>query len=319
MESALTPLTTNWHILGSSVVGTSHRKSGRGCDDAHAYKQLENGVLLLAVADGAGSATRSALGAVCAVQAALQAATYILEHQGEPENEERWRTVLTTVLEVVHFVLERLSLGEIHADSSVANDTSIHQTEFEDGQPQHILCRAVWHDISTYLTTTASSTLTEYVLEELASQKRHIQPLREFATTLLFTIVTSQWVAGFQIGDGAVVTRAVDGTLHPLTWPDHGEYVNETNFVTHPRYLRHAQYTSVSAQGIQGIALFTDGIEMLALDLANRAAYQPFFEPLFKFATMPEATEMELTTFLESERVCNRTDDDKTLVLAVCT
>ena len=57
-----------WQIVAASVAGTSHRKIGRGCDDAHAYLQLDNGTLLLAVTDGAGSAKRSAEGARCLVR-----------------------------------------------------------------------------------------------------------------------------------------------------------------------------------------------------------------------------------------------------------
>jgi hypothetical protein len=56
---------------------------------------------------------------------------------------------------------------------------------------------------------------------------------------------------------------------------------------------------------------------MLALDMARREPHPPFFQPLFAFAQRADASQSELLAFLDSERVCARTEDDKTLVLAV--
>jgi hypothetical protein len=54
------------------------------------------------------------------------------------------------------------------------------------------------------------------------------------------------------------------------------------------------------------------------MNYPDNTPYQPFFAQMFSFARRPDATEMELQAFLTSERVCARTDDDKTLVLVVC-
>ena len=57
----------------------------------------------------------------------------------------------------------------------------------------------------------------------------------------------------------------------------------------------------------------------LALKLPGYEPHAPFFKPLFTFITGAEdetlATQ-QLAGFLASARVCARTDDDKTLVLA---
>ena len=258
-----------WHVLGVSVAGTSHQKSSRGCDDANSY-DLKKDTVLIAVADGAGSASHSAEGAKSAVQAALIAAETALSQQVEPFNEQQWEEMLSAVLRAARAALEKLTSG-----NAVPGDTTA-------GGAQQL------------------ATL----------------PLREFATTLLFAIVTPQEVAVAQIGDGAVVIQYADGVLEALTTPDHGEYINETSFITDHNYLKLAQYKVLQVE-IQGIALLTDGLQMLALDFATNKPYKPFFSPLFKFAATEDATEAELTTFLESGRVCVRTDDDKTLVLAV--
>ena len=61
----------NWRVLGASVCGTSHQKRSQPCQDAWAATIRDDGLLLAAVADGAGSATRSQDGAEWAVQAAI--------------------------------------------------------------------------------------------------------------------------------------------------------------------------------------------------------------------------------------------------------
>lgn len=58
-----------WTVLTASVAGSSHRRTGRACDDAH--RTLATGdITVLAVADGAGSARMSRVGAQTAVNAA---------------------------------------------------------------------------------------------------------------------------------------------------------------------------------------------------------------------------------------------------------
>ena len=44
----------NWHIVAASVTGVSHEKATLPCQDAYAFHQLPNSVLICAVADGAG-------------------------------------------------------------------------------------------------------------------------------------------------------------------------------------------------------------------------------------------------------------------------
>lgn len=273
MSTSFSSASSIWHCLGASVTGTSHLKLGRACDDDHAYRQLENGSLMAAVADGAGSAARSGEGAHLAVQKAIHVAEALLMEQGEPTNDEQWNKLLSDVVKVTRISLESLAANQI-AQMRIAADE-------EDEKPS----------VST-------------------------SSLREFATTLLFAIVTTQWVAVAQIGDGAVVILRSDGTQEVFTQPDHGQYINETSFITQDDYLGSLQLR-VEKTVIQGIALFTDGLEMLAIDMSTGTPHPPFFVPLFKFATDADSTEAELSSFLQSERVCTRTDDDKTLVLAV--
>ncbi len=141
--------------------------------------------------------------------------------------------------------------------------------------------------------------------------------LSEFATTFQFSIITSKWIAVAQVGDGAVVIQHTNGEIEALTWPDHGDYINQTSFITDSDYLDRAQYAVIPCSEIQGVALLTDGLERLALEFATKKPYEPFFTPMFRFAADISSTEEKLEAYLGSAPICERTNDDKTLVLAV--
>ena len=59
---------SHWRVVGASVPGTAHLTRGIPCQDAHAFARLPDGGLLVAVADGAGSASHAADGARIASQ-----------------------------------------------------------------------------------------------------------------------------------------------------------------------------------------------------------------------------------------------------------
>lgn len=86
-------MTAAWHVVGTSVRGTSHLKTRTPCQDSCAYMVTDSGTLLLAVSDGAGSAARSDLGSGQAVNQVLE----ILFHglQGRPARVHRaWGDLL---------------------------------------------------------------------------------------------------------------------------------------------------------------------------------------------------------------------------------
>ena len=60
-------------VLGASVPGAAHVRRGEGCQDAHAVRVTADGWLVVAVADGMGSAVWAALGARAATLAAASA------------------------------------------------------------------------------------------------------------------------------------------------------------------------------------------------------------------------------------------------------
>ena len=144
---------------------------------------------------------------------------------------------------------------------------------------------------------------------------------RDFACTILGFLVGESHAACLQIGDGVIVLA--DSEEHAyghVFWPDRGEYANTTHFVTEDDAVEHLQFASINRRVMEA-ALLTDGLQGIALDYQQQIAHQPFFRGLFApLRTAEEGCARELSeslaTFLASPRVNEKTDDDKTLVLA---
>ena len=106
-------------------------------------------------------------------------------------------------------------------------------------------------------------------------------------------------------------------SLEVMTAKGDSEYVNQTTFITSTSYLETACFASRPSGDVRGLAVMTDGMQLLAVHHSNNTAFGAFFAPMFRFAADPTSTDEALADFLMSEAVCRRTDDDKTLVLTV--
>jgi hypothetical protein len=144
--------------------------------------------------------------------------------------------------------------------------------------------------------------------------------LSQLATTFLAVACGAEWLAALQVGDGWIVTEITDGSLQALFQPLKGEYFNESDFITSVDLPAVTQSRVIAACDIMGITLLTDGLQAVAMDLVDGTPHAPFFQPLFRLLRDDELDDRtkhdELADLLYSERVCERTDDDKTLVLA---
>lgn len=144
---------------------------------------------------------------------------------------------------------------------------------------------------------------------------------RDFACTLLGVVVGRSCSACLQIGDGVmVVADSEERAYGHVFWPERGEYANMTHFITQDEALDHLQFASVKRDIVE-VALLTDGLQSLALNYQQQSAHEPFFRGLFApLRSVPDGRSQELSRslvdFLSSPRVNEKTDDDKTLVLA---
>lgn len=145
--------------------------------------------------------------------------------------------------------------------------------------------------------------------------------LDEYSCTWLGCYVAADNAVFFQIGDGAIVRDDGTGYYSPVWWPQNGEYHNTTTFLVDDPNMGNLQILVTST--LPGaVALFTDGLQLLALNLEHQNAHQPFFSSLI--GHLQQATSEQdiavlnekLAAYLDSRTINDRTDDDKTLFLA---
>jgi hypothetical protein len=104
-------------------------------------------------------------------------------------------------------------------------------------------------------------------------------------------------------------------------WPQHGEFANTTNFVVSVNALQVLEF-ELAPRRVDEIALFTDGLENLVLHHSTKTVHDPFFNALLKpirrstSAGYDEDLSEKLKLYLDSPAFCERTDDDKTLLIA---
>jgi Protein phosphatase 2C len=248
-----------WKSIARSVVGTSHKKQEKPCQDYADYR-LVSGVMLGAVADGAGSACFSEQGAKLAVETALYALSDWLDKSGELPRD----------------------CAEVDA-------------------------RLFQNVLKT-------------VVEALTDRARELNgSLQDLACTLLLFLATPHWIAAMQLGDGFLVVGSKADGYRLLFTPDHGEFVNETVFVTSQDAHQQMQIGVLPLQP-DFICASTDGLERLAIRSQDWTPHNPFFYPLEDYMRLipePEQEDGYLIDFLNSERLNMRTDDDKTLLLCL--
>jgi Protein phosphatase 2C len=149
-----------------------------------------------------------------------------------------------------------------------------------------------------------------------AARSRYSDP-RQMAATLVAAVITPSCACFFQIGDGAIILRR-NGVYGVVFWPQTGEYANSTNFITSANYRKQLDFVLTDA-GFSDIAVMTDGLERLALKFDTQTPHPPFFDPFFRTLRAAEdytGLNDALQKFLTSDSVRERSDDDKTLILA---
>lgn len=247
-----------WETASAIAIGTSHIERGGVCQDRCSAKVVHQGArpwLAMFVADGAGSASHSDVGAQMAIDIAND------------------------------FVLQLMADSEFGLNDALAVE--------------------VVREIRSAIYATA---------------EEEGRTARDYACTFLGLLSSELGTLVFQIGDGAVVLDAGQGLELAIT-PQNGEFANMTFFITDENALDTLVTKLYAGPALQAAA-FSDGVQRLALDMASNTPHKPFFAPFFNVLATVTAEARDqipgaLAAFLSSDKVNSRTDDDKSMALAV--
>lgn len=294
-----------WRVAAASVCGVSHSKISRPCQDAHDWVTLPGGILVAAVADGAGSASLAELGAGLAARTVVEAIC------------QRLDLAPTGAGSSVPAMPGWASPGgnpEAGSPSKMANraEQGAHALQAGGSLRLSTLANADWQALFVSAFASAQKALVS------AAVTRNV-PEQDFATTLSVVIAWPEGVAAAQIGDGAVVVGENPEAVVALITPARGEYLNETVFLTSEGALEFLP-VSVWHGSVAHLAVLSDGLQMLALQMPGGIPHPPFFAPLFRYLTTVgdvRQASTDLAAFLGSPRIAERADDDLTLLLAV--
>ncbi|MGI8467881.1 MAG: PP2C family serine/threonine-protein phosphatase [Pyrinomonadaceae bacterium] len=143
---------------------------------------------------------------------------------------------------------------------------------------------------------------------------------REFASTLVGAVVGKTDAVFYQVGDGAAVFSANGkaGSYRFSIAPAESEYVNMTEFLTDETATENLRFVCVK-ETIEDLILFSDGIFAVAVDYQTNQPHEPFLMPMIaplRNGNDGKSLNEKLEKFLASPKLSEKTDDDKTIILA---
>lgn len=154
----------------------------------------------------------------------------------------------------------------------------------------------------------------------VAAAKKEAKPIREFASTFVGAIVGETGAAFYQIGDGGAVysMTGAAGSYSFAIEPAETEYVNTTDFITDAAATERLRFVFIK-KPVEDLILFSDGIFAVAVDYQAAKPHEPFLMPMIaplRTGNKIDGLNEKLAAFLASPKINEKTDDDKTIILA---
>lgn len=155
-------------------------------------------------------------------------------------------------------------------------------------------------------------------IEEIA--KRDGKEIREYASTLVAAVIGEKNGVFYQLGDGAIVcsTEKDAENYRFAVAPAESLYVNMTDFLTDDDAANNLRFETI-CETIEDLILFSDGIFPVAVNYQTGQPHKPFLKPLvapLKNGVSTEVLNEKLAAFLASAKINEKSDDDKTIILA---
>lgn len=143
--------------------------------------------------------------------------------------------------------------------------------------------------------------------------------VRDYASTLVGAAIGKNHSAFFQIGDGGAVfsTSGEAKSYQFAITPQESEYVNVTEFLTDEAAVEKLRFELI-AERIEDLILFSDGIFAVAVEYQTNQPHEPFLIPMIAPLRNGNGKDLneKLVNFLSSPKMNEKTDDDKTIILA---
>lgn len=252
---------------------------------------------------------------------------------------EKWRYAQASVIGLAHLNQETECQDRFACETLKTKNGEIFIAAVADGAGStthgqigaEIACKLFVTEIKSFLRSSGASVKSisedfgkywveffQKKLEETA--QRDEKNLREYASTFIGAIVGEKAAVFFQIGDGAAV-YSVSGASESYRFaiaPLESEYVNMTEFLTDKLATEQFRYALIE-ENIEDLILFSDGIYAVAVNYQTNQPHEPFLMPMIAPLRNGNATNglnEKLEKFLSSPKINEKTDDDKTIILA---
>lgn len=253
--------------------------------------------------------------------------------------ETKWRVAHASVIGAAHlaqntecqdrFICRRIETDEgeilIAAIADGAGSTSSGQIGAE------LACRIFADEAEDFLKTRGASLRSlnhdfgkywlEFFQQQIAATaEKEQKPVRDYASTFVAAVVGANSAAFFQVGDGAIVYSLREKPEDYVFGidPVETEYANVTDFLTDNDAFSALRFKQTDAP-IEDLILFSDGIFAVAVDYKTNQPHAPFLRPMIAPLVSGQNVEglsAKLENFLASAKINEKTDDDKTLILA---
>lgn len=290
----------SYNIVSSKVTGIGHIASGMPCQDSYSSFQSD-GLVVIALADGAGSARFSEIGSEIAVNTLIE----IMKEDFDSFLVENQDYILSKkILSRIEKELKKKAISSTFLCSQNDNIKELINDKIEENVQEGVEIE----DGGVDMTSSADMNLEV--------------KLHDFASTLLFVAIKGDKYVVGHLGDGIVgvfkVQKNGEKTIEVLSYPENGEYANETFFTTSREAEKYLRISSSTVDTEEGFILMSDG--------AGESFYQnktkeliplvkQIMEDIRDIKNLDEV-QKNVDALMEN-RVKHRTSDDCSIVCAV--
>lgn len=319
-------LSSGGYVVGFSIQGRSHIRSGMPCQDYHAFEDLKDGWLLAITSDGAGSAREAARGSKANCDLALRLVKQLISEKKWKENnyfptDKEWYIEIKNVFEVMQAIVMRSAASQLEKQEKLLSVLENDYQQANNDKKDEILKQ----------------------LEDLKEDmKKPLEP-RDFNATIILLLISPQGMMAAHIGDGRMGYLSKDDIWKSLMTPHKGDEASSTVFIPNnwnrqlnvPAFTMSDVYlpdTCVVKELPKAFVLMSDGCESFSwtcklYDKEKKfyydynIPYEKFLNPLIEQLGNVEDKEERVTEMIDIINIGTtggkRELDDRTMLLGV--